>query len=185
MIATLLFVAFLALLFLGVPIGAALGLAGAVCIALANLDVQWFGLLAVPQNFYAGLGKYPLLAIPMGLTSRRQPTSIRIIVGIAILGAGSFEALPQRRKRRGPLLVIGRVPRRASRPAAAAGAAALAAFERQRRVQAAEFDLDLARWPAEDAVPWLTFPLPVTGPFTGYRPADRRSSRRSRPATPP
>jgi lipopolysaccharide export system permease protein len=27
----------------------------------------------------------PLLAIPMGLTSRRQPTSIRIIVGIAIL----------------------------------------------------------------------------------------------------
>jgi translocation and assembly module TamB len=27
--------------------------------------------------------------------------------------------------------------------------------------------LDLARWPAEDAVPWLTFPLPVTGPFTG------------------
>ena len=28
-------------------------------------DAQWFGLLAVPQNFYAGLGKYPLLAIPM------------------------------------------------------------------------------------------------------------------------
>jgi lipopolysaccharide export system permease protein len=27
----------------------------------------------------------PLLAIPMGLTSRRQPTSVRIIVGIAIL----------------------------------------------------------------------------------------------------
>lgn len=27
----------------------------------------------------------PLLAIPMGLTSRRQPTSIRIVVGIAIL----------------------------------------------------------------------------------------------------
>jgi C4-dicarboxylate transporter, DctM subunit len=65
MIATLLFVAFLAMLFLGVPIGAALGLAGAGCIALANAGTQWFGLLAVPQNFYAGLGKYPLLAIPM------------------------------------------------------------------------------------------------------------------------
>jgi translocation and assembly module TamB len=28
-------------------------------------------------------------------------------------------------------------------------------------------DLDVARWPAEDALPWLTFPLPVSGPFTG------------------
>lgn len=65
MIATLLFVAFLGLMFVGVPIGAALGLAGAAAIALANADSQWFGLLAVPQNFYAGLGKYPLLAIPM------------------------------------------------------------------------------------------------------------------------
>ena len=65
MIATTLFVAFLVMMLLGVPIGAALGLAGAACIALANPEAQWFGLLAVPQNFYAGLGKYPLLAIPM------------------------------------------------------------------------------------------------------------------------
>ena len=65
MIATLLFVGFVAMMLIGVPIGAALGLAGAACIALANADAQWFGLLAVPQNFYAGLGKYPLLAIPM------------------------------------------------------------------------------------------------------------------------
>ena len=64
MIPTLLFVAFVAMMLVGVPIGAALGLAGAACIALANSDAQWFGLLAVPQNFYAGLGKYPLLAIP-------------------------------------------------------------------------------------------------------------------------
>lgn len=28
-------------------------------------------------------------------------------------------------------------------------------------------DLDVAGWPAEDAAPWLAFPLPVTGPFTG------------------
>ncbi|MEP6588098.1 MAG: TRAP transporter large permease subunit, partial [Polaromonas sp.] len=65
MIVTLLFLAFIAMMLVGVPIGAALGLAGATAIALANGDSQWFGLLAVPQNFYAGLGKYPLLAIPM------------------------------------------------------------------------------------------------------------------------
>ena len=65
MIVTLLFVAFIVMILAGVPIGAARGLAGATAIALANADAQWFGLLAVPQNFYAGLGKYPLLAIPM------------------------------------------------------------------------------------------------------------------------
>ena len=65
MIATLLLVAFVVLMLLGVPIGAALGLAGVAAIALANGETQWWGLLAVPQNFYAGLGKYPLLAIPM------------------------------------------------------------------------------------------------------------------------
>ena len=40
----------------GVTAGAALGLAGAAAIAIANVGAQWFGLLAVPQNFYAGLG---------------------------------------------------------------------------------------------------------------------------------
>ena len=40
MIATLLFSAFLLLMFLGVPIGAALGLAGAAAIALANAETQ-------------------------------------------------------------------------------------------------------------------------------------------------
>ncbi len=65
MIATLLFTLFIVIMLLGVPVGAALGLAGAAAIALANAETAWFGLLAVPQNFYAGLGKYPLLAIPM------------------------------------------------------------------------------------------------------------------------
>ncbi|EXU80149.1 TRAP transporter large permease [Comamonas aquatica] len=93
MIAALLFVAFLVLMFLGVPIGAALGLAGAACIALANLDVQWFGLLAVPQNFYAGLGKYPLLAIPMfvlvGAIFDRSGVAARLVnFAIAIVGRG-------------------------------------------------------------------------------------------------
>ena len=57
MIATVLFVLFIGTMLAGVPIGAALGLAGTAAIALANADTPWFGLLAVPQNFYAGLGK--------------------------------------------------------------------------------------------------------------------------------
>ena len=93
MIATLLFVAFLGLMFVGVPIGAALGLAGATAIALANADSQWFGLLAVPQNFYAGLGKYPLLAIPMfvlvGSIFDRSGVALRLVnFAISIVGRG-------------------------------------------------------------------------------------------------
>ena len=75
------------------PIGAALGLAGAACIALANADSQWFGLLAVPQNFYAGLGKYPLLAIPMfvlvGSIFDRSGVAARLVnFAVAIVGRG-------------------------------------------------------------------------------------------------
>ena len=93
MIAALLFVAFLGLMFIGVPIGAALGLAGAAAIALANSDTQWFGLLAVPQNFYAGLGKYPLLAIPMfvlvGSIFDRSGVALRLVnFAISIVGRG-------------------------------------------------------------------------------------------------
>ncbi|SFB67019.1 TRAP transporter, DctM subunit [Polaromonas sp. OV174] len=93
MIATLLFVAFIAMMLLGVPIGAALGLAGATAIALANVDAQWFGLLAVPQNFYAGLGKYPLLAIPMfvlvGSIFDRSGVALRLVnFAVAIVGRG-------------------------------------------------------------------------------------------------
>lgn len=93
MIATLLVVGFLLMMLAGVPIGAALGLAGAACIALANADAQWFGLLAVPQNFYAGLGKYPLLAIPMfvlvGSIFDRSGVALRLVnFAIAIVGRG-------------------------------------------------------------------------------------------------
>ena len=93
MIATLLFVAFIAFMLLGVPIGAALGLAGATAIGLANAGTQWFGLLAVPQNFYAGLGKYPLLAIPMfvlvGSIFDRSGVALRLVnFAIAIVGRG-------------------------------------------------------------------------------------------------
>ena len=93
MIATLLFLAFIAMMLVGVPIGAALGLAGATAIALANGDSQWFGLLAVPQNFYAGLGKYPLLAIPMfvlvGSIFDRSGVALRLVnFAVAIVGRG-------------------------------------------------------------------------------------------------
>jgi C4-dicarboxylate transporter, DctM subunit len=60
---------------------------------LANSDVQWFGLLAVPQNFYAGLGKYPLLAIPMfvlvGSIFERSGVALRLVnFALAIVGRG-------------------------------------------------------------------------------------------------
>ena len=65
MIGACLFVVFVVLMLAGVPIGVALGLGGALAIGLSNLDTPSWGLLAVPQNFYASLTKYPLLALPM------------------------------------------------------------------------------------------------------------------------
>ena len=93
MIATLLLVAFVVLMLLGVPIGAALGSAGVAAIALANGETQWWGLLAVPQNFYAGLGKYPLLAIPMfvlvGSIFDRSGVALRLVnFAVAMVGRG-------------------------------------------------------------------------------------------------
>lgn len=93
MIATVLFVLFIGTMLAGVPIGAALGLAGTAAIALANADTPWFGLLAVPQNFYAGLGKYPLLAIPMfvlvGSIFARSGVALRLVnLAVAIVGRG-------------------------------------------------------------------------------------------------
>jgi tripartite ATP-independent transporter DctM subunit len=93
MIGTLLFVIFIALMVTGVPIGPAMGFAAAVAIALAGRDTQWFGLLAIPQNFYAGLGKYPLLAIPMfvlvGSIFDRSGVAQRLVTfAVAIVGRG-------------------------------------------------------------------------------------------------
>ncbi len=59
-IAFFLFGFFFLLLFGGVPISVSLGLSGAAAIALAKL-----GIMAIPTNVYAGIAKYPLLAIPM------------------------------------------------------------------------------------------------------------------------
>ncbi|NYT45716.1 TRAP transporter large permease [Alcaligenaceae bacterium] len=93
MIVTTLFIVFAVLMVIGLPVGVALGVAGALAIVMSNLDTQWFGLMAVPQSFYAGLAKYPLLAIPMfvlvGSIFDRSGVASRLVnFAIAIVGRG-------------------------------------------------------------------------------------------------
>ena len=93
MIVTTLFVVFIVLMVIGMPVGVALGIGGTLAIVMSNLDTQWFGLLAVPQSFYAGLAKYPLLAIPMfvlvGSIFDRSGVASRLVnFAIAIVGRG-------------------------------------------------------------------------------------------------
>jgi C4-dicarboxylate transporter DctM subunit len=93
LIALLLFTVFIGLMLLGAPIGVALATGGAIAIAVANAGVQWFGLLAVPQNFYAGMAKYPLLAIPMfvlvGVIFDRSGVANRLVnLAVATVGRG-------------------------------------------------------------------------------------------------
>lgn len=93
MIGATLFLIFVVLMLAGVPIGVALGIGGTVAIALANSDAQLFGLLAAPQNFYAGLAKYPLLALPMfvlvGSIFDRSGVAQRMVTfAIAVVGRG-------------------------------------------------------------------------------------------------
>ncbi|MEI6183261.1 MAG: TRAP transporter large permease [Polynucleobacter sp.] len=92
-IAIILFVIFITLMLIGVPIGAALGIGGIVAITLSNLDTANYGLLAVPQNFYAGIAKYPLLAIPMfvlvGSIFDRSGVAERLVnFAVSIVGRG-------------------------------------------------------------------------------------------------
>ncbi len=94
MIGALLFAIFLVLMFGGVPIGVALGIGGMISIALANADTQYFGLLAAPQNFYASIAKYPLLALPMfvlvGAIFDRSGVAQRLVTfAVAVVGRGS------------------------------------------------------------------------------------------------
>ncbi|MEO7403062.1 MAG: TRAP transporter large permease subunit, partial [Burkholderiales bacterium] len=94
MIGITLFVIFAVLMLAGIPIGVALGLGGIVAIALSNLDTQLFGLMAAPQNFYASLTKYPMLAIPMfvlvGSIFDRSGVAQRLVdFAVAIVGRGS------------------------------------------------------------------------------------------------
>jgi len=93
MITAALFISFIILMIIGTPVGVALGVSGTLAIVLSNLDTQWYGLLAVPQSFYAGLAKYPLLAIPMfvlvGSIFDRSGVASRLVqFAIAIVGRG-------------------------------------------------------------------------------------------------
>ncbi len=88
MIGTILFLAFLVMMLGGVPIGVALGLAGALAIHLAGQSM-----LAMPTNVYAGIAKYPLIAIPMfvlvGSVFDRTGVALRLVrFATALVGAG-------------------------------------------------------------------------------------------------
>ena len=88
MIGATLFLGFGVLLVAGVPIGVALGLAGAFCIWLADQSI-----MAMPTNVYAGIAKYPLMAIPMfvlvGSVFDRSGVALRLVrFATALVGAG-------------------------------------------------------------------------------------------------
>lgn len=88
MVGSILFLTFLVLLCAGVPIGVALGLAGALAILLADQSI-----LAMPTNVYAGIAKYPLIAIPMfvlvGSVFDRTGVALRLVrFATALVGAG-------------------------------------------------------------------------------------------------
>lgn len=74
----LLFGGFLFLLFMATPIAVALGLSGSLAILAADL-----GMMAIPTNIYAGIAKYPLLAIPVfilaGLIFERAGVARQIV----------------------------------------------------------------------------------------------------------
>jgi C4-dicarboxylate transporter, DctM subunit len=91
----ILFGAFFIMMFGGVPIAASLGLAGTLAIYLGKL-----GIMAFPTNVYAGIAKYPLLAIPMFVLAG----SIFDRAGVAARLLGFTEAIIGRG--RGSLAVI-------------------------------------------------------------------------------
>ena len=82
----LLFVVFLTLMFAGVPLGVAMGLAGTAVIYFADL-----GLMSLPTSVYTGIAKYPLLAIPVfvlaGMVFERSGVALRLVrFAVAIVG---------------------------------------------------------------------------------------------------
>jgi tripartite ATP-independent transporter DctM subunit len=88
MTGTILFAGFAFMLLGGVPIAVALGLAGTLAIFLAGQPI-----LAVPTNVYAGIAKYPLIAIPMfvlvGSVFDRTGVALRLVrFATAVVGAG-------------------------------------------------------------------------------------------------
>jgi C4-dicarboxylate transporter DctM subunit len=69
---------FFVLLFLGVPLAIALGVAGTLVIAINGL-----GIMAVPTNVWTGIAKYPLLALPVfvlaGMVFERSGVAERLV----------------------------------------------------------------------------------------------------------
>ena len=74
----ILFGIFVALMFSGVPLAVAMGLAGTAVVAASGL-----GMLSLPTNFYTGIAKYPLMAIPVfviaGLIFERAGVAATIV----------------------------------------------------------------------------------------------------------
>ncbi len=74
----ILFVGFAVLLLLGAPLAVALGAAGTAAILTEGL-----GIMSVPTNAYAGIAKYPLLALPVfvlaGMIFERAGVALRIV----------------------------------------------------------------------------------------------------------
>ena len=74
----ILFFGFALLLVLGAPLAVALGVAGTAVIMIEGL-----GVMSVPTNAYAGLAKYPLLALPVfvlaGMIFERAGVALRIV----------------------------------------------------------------------------------------------------------
>jgi TRAP-type mannitol/chloroaromatic compound transport system permease large subunit len=74
-----------------VPLAVTLGLAGTAVIALAGL-----GIMSVPTNVYAGIAKYPLLAIPVfvlaGLILERAGVAASIVVSLPASSASAAAA---------------------------------------------------------------------------------------------
>lgn len=82
----LLFAAFLALMFIGVPLGTAMGLSGAAVVFLGDL-----GMMSLPTSVYTGIAKYPLLAIPVfvlaGMIFERSGVALRLVrFAVALVG---------------------------------------------------------------------------------------------------
>jgi tripartite ATP-independent transporter DctM subunit len=73
-----LFIGFFGLMLLGAPLAVALGLAGTVVILIERL-----GIMAMPTNAYAGIAKYPLLALPVfilaGMLFERSGVALRLV----------------------------------------------------------------------------------------------------------
>ncbi len=88
MAAALIFIVFTLLMLAGVPVGVALMIGGSVGIGLEQL-----GWMSLPNNFYAGVAKYPLLALPMfvlvGVIFERSGVAGRLVkFATAVVGRG-------------------------------------------------------------------------------------------------